>query len=59
MQGILNSPIAKLALAAGIIYAAHRWGSPEMRIAALGVAGVIAVNQVPVVRDALTARVAA
>lgn len=56
---ILNSPIAKLALTAGVLYAAWKWGSPEMKGMALGAAGVIALNQIPMVREGANVRLVA
>jgi hypothetical protein len=42
---------------AGVVYAAHRYGSPVVKGAAYGVAGLVVLNQIPVVRDGLYARV--
>lgn len=59
MDAIFSSPLMKLLLAGGVIAAAYKWGNAEMRIAALGAAGFIALNQIPTVRDGLNTRLVA
>jgi hypothetical protein len=41
----------------GLVYAAHRYGSPVVKGAAYGVAGFVLINQIPVVRNGLYAQV--
>lgn len=53
------NPWVKVAIAAGVIYAGWKWGSPEVKGMALGAAGVFLVNQIPVVRDGANARLLA
>ncbi len=43
--------LLSLAIAGGIVYIAYRFGPPEVKGAALGVAGVIVARQVPYVRE--------
>lgn len=56
---MLDSPIAKLAITGAVLYAAWRWGNQEMKIAALGAAGYIALQQIPVVRDGAAVKLVA
>lgn len=51
MTNMLSSPIAKLALTGVVLYLAYKHGSPQIKGMALGAAGLIVLNQVPVVRD--------
>lgn len=53
------SPLMKLLVTAGVLYAAWKYGSPEIKGMALGAAGVIALNQLPVVRDGANVRLVA
>ncbi|MGQ0750600.1 MAG: hypothetical protein ACT4PS_08705 [Betaproteobacteria bacterium] len=46
-----SQKLMSLALAAGIIYAAYKFGPAEVKGAALGVAGVIVARQIPYVRE--------
>lgn len=46
MQAVTTVGITLAAL-----WAAHKFGSPEVKGMALGVAGFMLVNQIPVVRD--------
>lgn len=54
-----TTKLVPLAITAAALYAVWKFGTPEMKGAALGVAGLIAINQVPVVRDGVTARLVA
>jgi hypothetical protein len=57
---ILNSPLVKLALTVGAAYAVYKFAPSNVaRGAALGVIGVIALNQIPVVRDGANVRLVA
>ena len=51
MSALISSPIAKLGITLGALYFAYRYGSPQVKGMALGAAGLILLNQVPVVRD--------
>jgi hypothetical protein len=55
----LASPYVKFAIAAAALYAAYRYGPGPVKAFALGAAGFMLANQVPVVRDGLTQRLAA
>jgi hypothetical protein len=55
----MDSPIVRLAILGAALYGAWRFGGPYGKAAALGVAGYVIANQVPVVRDGLNARIAA
>lgn len=56
---MLDSPLAKLAITAGVLYLAWKYGTAEIKIAALGAAGYIALNQVPMARDGAAVRLVA
>ncbi len=51
--------LMKLGITAAVLFAAWKWGTPEMKGMALGAAGVIALNQIPVARDGLQTRLVA
>lgn len=53
-----SSPLFKLALTAAALWAAYRYGPAWMKGLAIGAAGTIALNQIPVVRDGAAVRVA-
>lgn len=48
-----TSKLMNIAIAAGIVYAAWKYGSGPVKGAALGVAGVIVAKNVPYVQDVL------
>jgi hypothetical protein len=50
------SPIMKLAITLGALWAAYKFGPPELKGMALGAAGIIALNQVPIVREGANVR---
>lgn len=52
----MNSSIVKMAIAGAALWAAHKFGPGFVKVAAAGVAGVLVVNQIPVVRDAMNVR---
>lgn len=56
---ILNSPLAKLALTGAALWAVYKYGPNWARGMALGAAGVVALNQVPLVRDGANVRLVA
>lgn len=58
-MNINANAVIPLLITGGVLFALWKFGGPMGKGAALGVAGVMAVNQVPVVRDGLTARLAA
>lgn len=53
------SPLVKLAITAGVLYFAYKSGSPEIKGMALGAAGVIVLNQIPLARDGAAVRLVA
>lgn len=53
------SPLFKLAVTLGVLYAAHKYGSPEVKGMALGAAGAILLNQIPVAREGAAVRLVA
>ncbi len=53
------SPLVKLAITAAVLWFAYKNGSAEVKGMALGAAGVIALNQLPVVRDGAAVRLVA
>ena len=53
------SPLAKLAITAGILYAAYKYGPDWIKGLAIGAAGTIALNQVPLARDGAAVRLVA
>lgn len=55
MNDTLKKFLPLLAVA-GVVYAAHRYGSPVVKGAAYGVAGLVVLNQIPLVQDGLFAR---
>lgn len=56
---MFDSPLMKLAVLLGVTYVAWKYGPTEVKMAALGVAGVVVANQIPVVREGLNARAVA
>lgn len=56
MLKLLQNPLVQVGLTGAVVYAAWKWGGPEVKGAALGVAGVVLLNQVPVVRDGMYTR---
>jgi hypothetical protein len=55
----MNSNLVKLAITAGVLFVAWKYGSPEVKGMALGAAGAIVLNQIPVVRDGADVRLVA
>lgn len=53
------SPLFKLLITGAAVWAAWKYGSPEVKGMALGVAGAIVLNQLPVVRDGANVRLVA
>ena len=53
------SPLMKLLLTAGALWAAWKWGNPEVKGMALGAAGYLLLNQIPVLRDGTNVRLVA
>lgn len=53
------SPLAKLAITAAALYFAYKHGGPEVKGMALGAAGAIALNNIPVVREGAAVRLVA
>lgn len=53
------SPLMKLAITGAALYFAYKHGSPEVKGMALGAAGVMALNQIPVVREGAGVRLVA
>lgn len=53
------SPLVKLAITGAALYFAYKSGSPEIKGMALGAAGIILLNQVPVVREGAAVRLVA
>lgn len=53
------SPIMKLAVTAAALYWAYKHGSPEVKGMALGAAGAMLLNQIPVIRDGAEVRLVA
>lgn len=51
--------LMKLAITGAALFAAWKWGNAEMKGMALGAAGVIILNQVPMVRDGANVRLVA
>jgi hypothetical protein len=45
------SPAVKLAITAAALFAAYKYGPEWVKGLAIGAAGTIALNQIPVVRD--------
>ncbi len=54
-----SSPAFKLAITLGALYAAYKYGPDWMKGLALGAAGTVLVNQLPVVRDGASVRLVA
>ena len=54
-----TSKLLAIGALGALLFAAYRYGSPEMKGAALGVAGMVVINQLPIVRDGLQARLVA
>lgn len=52
------SPLMKALFAAAALYAAYKYGPAWMKGLAIGAGGFMVANQVPVLRDGLTQRVA-
>lgn len=48
-----TSKLMSIAIAAGIVWAAYKFGNGPVKGAALGVAGVIVARNVPYVQDVL------
>ena len=46
-----NDQLMKLAIAAGIVWAAYRFGTPMLKGAAVSIGAVIAAKQIPVLKD--------
>jgi len=55
----LESPLVKLGLTGLVLFAAWKWGTPEVKGMALGAAGVMLLNQIPLVRDGTSMRLVA
>jgi hypothetical protein len=55
----MNSNLVKFAALAAALYAAYRYGPAEVKGMALGVAGIVLINQIPMVRDAAQVRLVA
>lgn len=53
------SPMVKLAITLGALYMAYKHGGPEIKGMALGAAGAIALNQIPLARDGAGVRLVA
>lgn len=53
------SKLVPLLITGGLLYAAYKFGPPEAKGMALGAAGVILLNQIPVARDGLQTRLVA
>jgi hypothetical protein len=53
------SPLVKLMITAGALWAAWKYGTPEVKGMALGAAGMILLNQLPVVREGAAVRLVA
>jgi hypothetical protein len=53
------SPAMKLALTAAALWAAYKYGNNTIRGLAMGAAGAIVLNQIPVVRDGADVRLVA
>ena len=53
------SPLMKLLVTGGILYFAYKHGGPEIKGMALGAAGAIALNQIPVAREGAAVRLVA
>lgn len=49
----VNSNVMSLAIAAGLIFAAWKFGDGNVKGMALGVAGVVVARQIPYVQDVL------
>lgn len=52
----LDSPLVKIAITLGVLYAVHKYGNADMKVAAMGAAGFVIANQIPYVRDGLQVR---
>ena len=48
-----SAQMTKLAVAAGILFAAYKWGPGWAKAMALGVAGTIVAKQVPYVNEVI------
>lgn len=48
-----------LVITLGVLYAAYKFGPPVVKGMALGAAGFIALNQIPVARDGANVRLVA
>jgi hypothetical protein len=55
----LSNPLIRLAITAGALWAIHKYGPGWAKGLALGAAGTIALNQLPVIRDGQTVRLVA
>lgn len=53
------SPLMKLLITGAAVWAAWKYGSPEVKGMALGAAGTILLNQLPVVREGADVRLVA
>lgn len=53
------SDTVKLAITLGVLYAAYKYGPNVVKGMALGAAGIIALNQIPTVRDGASVRLVA
>ncbi len=53
------SQLTKLAITGAAIWAAWKYGNAEVKGMALGAAGVVLLNQLPVVRDGANVRLVA
>lgn len=53
------SPAVKLAITLAALYAAYQYGPAWMRGLAIGAAGTLALNQLPVLRDGANVRLVA
>jgi hypothetical protein len=54
-----TTALLPFAITAGLVYAAWKFGSPEIRGMALGVGGLMLINQIPMARDGLNVRLVA
>ena len=50
------SPVMKLLVAAGAVYAAYHFGGSVVKTLALGAAGYMVLNNIPVLQDGLQTR---
>lgn len=48
-----QSDLMKYGIAAGVLFAAHKWGNGYMKAGAIALAAVIVAKRVPYVKDVL------